>query len=255
MDVDEGPGRREGSKNDDGSDEPSQPVTRPGERHGSIFLGRSPGPGLLPASRVSTVTFSVGSQRAKNRRTVTILIVAGVSGSGKTTMGAMLADRLGWPFADADDFHPAANVEKMRAGIPLTDEDRWPWLRAIAAWMDERIAAGESAVLGCSALKRSYRDVLLDGRPQAHMIFLDVAPEELARRLAARHGHFFPEKLLGTQLDALDPPHPDEHVTSVVETDEPASTMELIMATLWPDRKRPGDGASGAAGGDHEAET
>jgi gluconokinase len=186
---------------------------------------------------------------------VTILIVAGVSGSGKTTMGAMLADRLGWPFADADDFHPAANVEKMRAGIPLTDEDRWPWLRAIAAWMDERIAAGESAVLGCSALKRSYRDVLLDGRPQAHMIFLDVAPEELARRLAARHGHFFPEKLLGTQLDALDPPHPDEHVTSVVETDEPASTMELIMATLWPDRKRPRDGASGAAGGDHEAET
>ena len=94
-----------------------------------------------------------------------ILIVAGVSGSGKTTVGAMLAGRLGWRFADADDFHPAANVEKMRAGIPLTDADRWPWLRAIDAWMDERIAAGESAVLGCSALKRSYRDVLLGGRP------------------------------------------------------------------------------------------
>ena len=96
--------------------------------------------------------FSAGSQQAQNRRNLTILIVAGASGSGKTTMGAMLAGRLGWPFADADDFHPAANVEKMRAGIPLTDEDRWPWLRAIAAWMDERIAAGESAVLACRRL-------------------------------------------------------------------------------------------------------
>ena len=182
-----------------------------------------------------------------------ILIVAGVSGSGKTTVGAMLAGRLGWRFADADDFHPAANIEKMRAGIPLTDEDRWPWLRAVEAWMDERIAAGESAVLGCSALKRSYRDVLLAGRPQAQMIFLDVAPEELARRLAARHGHFFPEKLLGTQLDALDPPQPDEHVMSVVEADEPAGTVALIIAALWPDGKGPGSGAPGAAGGGREA--
>ena len=130
---------------------------------------------------------------------MTILIVAGVSGSGKTTMGAMLADRLGWPFADADDFHPAANVEKMRAGIPLTDEDRWPWLRAIAAWMDERIALGESAVMTCSALKRSYRDVLLGGRPEALLVFLAVDREVVARRLAGRHGHFFPERLLGTQ--------------------------------------------------------
>ncbi len=81
-----------------------------------------------------------------------IVIVAGVSGSGKSTVGAMLAGRLGWRFADADDFHPAVNIEKMRAGIPLTDEDRWPWLLAITAWMDERIANGESAVLGCSAL-------------------------------------------------------------------------------------------------------
>jgi len=185
-----------------------------------------------------------------------IVIVAGVSGSGKTTVGAMLAGRLGWRFADADPFHSAANIEKMRAGIPLTDADRWPWLRAIEAWMDERIAAGESAVLGCSALKRSYRDMLLDGYPQAQMIFLDVAPEELARRLAARHGHFFPEKLLGTQLDALDPPQPDERVISVVEADEPAGTVASIIAVLWPDGKVPGAAPlSGAAGGDHEAET
>ena len=161
-----------------------------------------------------------------------IVIVAGVSGSGKTTVGARLAGRLGWRFADADDFHPAANVEKMRAGIPLTDADRWPWLRALAAWMDERIARGEDVVVGCSALKRSYRDLLLNGRPAARMIFLAPDREVLARRLAARHGHFFPEQLLGTQLDALEPPGPDERVLTVVPSDDPAATVTSIIALL-----------------------
>ena len=172
-----------------------------------------------------------------------ILIVAGVSGSGKSTVGALLAGRLGWRFADADKFHPAANVAKMRAGIPLTDEDRWPWLRVIGAWMDERIARGESAVITCSALKRSYRDLLLDGRPEALMIFLAVDREVLAGRLAARHGHFFPEELLGTQLDALEPPQPDERVLTVVPTDDPETTVALIIALVWPERD-----------GDHEAQ-
>jgi gluconokinase len=179
-----------------------------------------------------------------------ILIVAGVSGSGKTTVGAMLAGRLNWSFADADDFHPAANIEKMRAGIPLTDADRGPWLQAIGAWMDERIARGEPAVITCSALKRSYRDLLLGGRPDAQMVFLAVDRQELTRRLAARHGHFFPEQLLGTQLDALESPQPDERVLCVVPAGEPAATVASIMAVLWPQ----GPGASGAAGGDHEAE-
>ena len=163
-----------------------------------------------------------------------IVIVAGVSGSGKTTMGAMLADRLGWPFADADDFHPAANIEKMRAGIPLTDADRWPWLQALAAWMDERIARGEPTVIACSALKRSYRDLLLDGRPEARMIFLAVDREVLARRLATRHGHFFPEQLLGTQMNALEPPEPDERVISVLEVGGPAETVTSILALVFP---------------------
>ena len=149
-----------------------------------------------------------------------IVIVAGVSGSGKTTVGAMLAGRLGWPFADADDFHPAANVAKMRAGIPLTDADREPWLRAIVAWMDEHIAREESAVVGCSALKRSYRDELLGGRPEARMVFLATDRDVLTRRLAARVGHFFPEQLLASQLDgpgaarsrrARDPRDPGGH--------------------------------------------
>jgi len=161
-----------------------------------------------------------------------IVIVAGVSGSGKTTVGALLAGRLRWRFADADDFHPAVNVEKMRAGIPLTDEDRWPWLRAIAAWMDERIARGEDAVLACSALKRSYRDLLLDGRPAALMVFLALDREVLARRLAARHGHFFPVQLLATQFDALEPPGPDERVLTVVPTGDPDATVTSIIALL-----------------------
>jgi gluconokinase len=185
-----------------------------------------------------------------------ILIVAGVSGSGKTTVGTLLADRLTWPFADADAFHPAANIEKMRAAIPLTDEDRMPWLRAIAAWMDERIARHESAVVTCSALRRSYRDILLVGRPQAQMIFLTPDPDVLARRLAARHGHFFPGQLLASQLDALEWPAPGERVISVVPGDEPAQTVASIIGILWPGgQARTGADAYQVAGGDHEAET
>jgi len=174
-----------------------------------------------------------------------IVIVAGVSGSGKTTVGALLAGRLGWMFADADDFHPAANVAKMRAGIPLTDEDRWPWLRALAAWMDERIAHGGSAVLACSALKRSYRDMLLGGRPEARMVFLATDSEVLTRRLAARVGHFFPEQLLRSQLEALEPPGPDERVIRVAPADNPADEVAAITAVLFP---------QGLPGGDHEAQ-
>jgi gluconokinase len=176
-----------------------------------------------------------------------ILIVAGVSGSGKTTVGALLAGRLGWRFADADDFHPAANVAKMRAGVPLTDEDRWPWLRTIAAWMDQRIAGNDPAVITCSALKRSYRDLLLDGRPQARMVFLAPDREELARRLAARHGHFFPGQLLGSQFADLEPPSPeeagaDERVLTVTPAADPQTTADSIIAVLFPQ------------GGDHEAQ-
>jgi gluconokinase len=169
-----------------------------------------------------------------------IVIVAGVSGSGKTTVGAMLAGRLHWLFADGDDFHPAANIEKMRAGVPLTDADRWPWLRAIADWMDERIARDESAVVACSALKRSYRDILLDGRPDARLVFLMVDREVLARRLAARHGHFFRAELLDSQFGTLELPQPDEHAVTVIEhsPDQPADTVESIIELLWP-----GDGA------------
>ena len=163
-----------------------------------------------------------------------ILIVAGVAGSGKTTVGALLAGRLRWRFADADTFHPEANVAKMHAGIPLTDADREPWLHAITDWMDERIAANQSAVVTCSALKRAYRDRLLAGRPAATMVFLQVSKEVLEKRLMSRPGHFFPEKLLDSQLAALEPPEPGEQVRTVLAEDDAAQTAAKIIATLWP---------------------
>ena len=115
---------------------------------------------------------------------------------------------MDWTFADADSFHPAASIAKMRAGLPLTEADREPWLRSIADWIGERIAAGESAVVTCSALKRRYRELLTGGRPEVRLIFLNADRNLLARPRADRHGHFFPERLLDSQLDTLSRPSP-----------------------------------------------
>jgi len=161
-----------------------------------------------------------------------ILIIAGPSGSGKTTVGALLAGRLHWTFADADSFHPAANIEKMRTGQPLTDADRWPWLRAIATWMDERIAAGDSAVVTCSALRRAYRDLLLDGRPRTRMVFLLADRETLTRHLAGRHGHFFPQDLLDSQLAAQETPQDEAGILVVTPERDPQATADKIIEEL-----------------------
>ena len=161
-----------------------------------------------------------------------IVVVAGVSGSGKSTVGALLAGRLGWPFADGDSFHPAENVAKMASGIPLTDDDRWPWLAAIGAWMDERITAGESGVLACSALKLAYREVLLDGRSAARMVFLHVGHDIDAIRLAARHGHFFPPRLLDSQFDNLEVPRPAEGALVVPADGTPDELVAAIISGL-----------------------
>jgi gluconokinase len=161
-----------------------------------------------------------------------IIMVAGIAGSGKTTIGQVLAAELGWAFADADSLHPPANIAKMRAGVPLTDADRWPWLRAIATWMDERIAAGEPAVVACSALKRSYRDELLAGRDQARMVFLTVGHDEDEARLLARHGHFFPESLLSSQFADLELPGPAERVLVLANRGTPEQTVAEIIRLL-----------------------
>jgi gluconokinase len=141
-----------------------------------------------------------------------IVVVAGVAGSGKTTVGRMLAARLGWTFADGDSFHPAANVARMRAGIPLSDADRKPWLAAITSWMDDIIASSQSAVIACSALKRRYRDELLTGRPAAQLVFLAISREEDKARLTARTGHFFHEPLMASQFADLEMPHEEPRV-------------------------------------------
>jgi gluconokinase len=173
-----------------------------------------------------------------------ILIVAGVAGSGKTTVGALLAGRLRWRFADADTFHSEANVAKMRAGIPLTDEDRQPWLRAVTGWIDDRITEDQSGVITCSALKRAYRAELLDGRPAASMVFLLVSRAVLEQRLMSRPGHFFPEKLLDSQLAALEPPTADEErVVAVLAEGDAPQTAAKVIATLWPYGESDQDGS------------
>jgi gluconokinase len=164
-----------------------------------------------------------------------IVVIAGVAGSGKTTVGTLLAKRLNCVFADGDDFHPPANVAKMHAGIPLTDDDRWPWLRAIAAWMDERAAAGESAVVACSVLRRAYREVLLNASARPRMIFLVIPQSECADRLVARHGHFFGRELMDSQFTALELPQPPEPVDLVPVTGSPEQVTDRIMVVL--DRK------------------
>jgi gluconokinase len=163
-----------------------------------------------------------------------VLVVMGVSGSGKTTVGAMLAGRLGWAYADADDFHSAANIAKMHAGVPLDDADRMPWLASVGAWIDKRIAAGEPAVVSCSALKRGYRDMLRAGRPGVRFVFLDGSRELIARRMAGRLGHFFPAALLDAQFDDLEPPTPDEHAIRVEMTPDstPAGSVAQVVTAL-----------------------
>jgi gluconokinase len=161
-----------------------------------------------------------------------IIVVMGVSGSGKTTVGAMLAGKLHWKYAEADDFHPPANIAKMAAGEPLTDEDRKPWLAAIAAWIDEQIALGEPGVVTCSALKRSYRDELRAGRPEVRLVYLHGDRDLIAARLAARHGHFFHAEMLDSQFAALEEPTPDEHVTVVPIAGTPQEIVEEILTRL-----------------------
>ena len=152
------------------------------------------------------------------------LIVMGVSGSGKSTIGDKLAERLRWTFEDGDRFHPAGNVAKMSAGHPLTDEDRWPWLQAIADEIDRVCRAGEHAVIACSALKRAYRDILVHGRDDVRIIFLEGKQDLIAARLAARKDHFMPPGLLASQFRTLEPPANSENpVTASI--DAPVETI------------------------------
>ena len=163
-----------------------------------------------------------------------IAVVMGVSGVGKTTIGRALAQRLGWRFQEGDALHPPENIAKMRAGIPLDDTDRAPWLRAIAARIDEWRERGEAGVITCSALKRRYRDVIIGSRPGVRLVYLTAPPALIAQRLAARPGHFMPASLLASQLATLEPPEPDENALTV-SMDAPVETIvEQIAVSLTP---------------------
>ena len=143
-----------------------------------------------------------------------IVIIFGVSGAGKTTVGKLLARELGWRFIEADDFHPAANIEKMRSGHTLTDEDRWPWLERLQQEIERSLATGENAVLGCSALKRAYRDRLRVSEA-VKFVFLHGDYALVDRQLRSRHGHFMNAGLLQSQFDDLEKPQPDENVLTI----------------------------------------
>lgn len=162
----------------------------------------------------------------------TVLVVMGVSGSGKTTVGRPLAERLGWRFVEGDELHPPANVAKMRSGEPLTDDDRWPWLREVAEVIDDDIRAGRSAVVTCSALKRAYRDVLSADRPEVAFVHLHATRDELADRVSHRKHEYMPASLLDSQLAALEPLAPDERGV-VVDATKPAEDLVDDLAARF----------------------
>jgi gluconokinase len=161
-----------------------------------------------------------------------VIVLMGVAGCGKSTVGVQLAEALGWPFRDADGFHPQANIDKMRSGVALEDADRWPWLDAIAAWIDERRARGEPGIVSCSALKRAYRRRIVGPREHVRLVHLAGSKELIAARLAARTGHFMPASLLASQLGALEPPAADECAVVVDIAAPPAEIVAAIIAAL-----------------------
>src|SRR6266487_5360050 len=181
-------------------------VNRPGTPKGEA--GNTPAPGATSAvpSQVA-----LKADRASTADVRPILIIIGVSGSGKTTIATALAQRLNWPFQEGDDLHPAAGLPKMDSGHPRNDRDWWPWLEKVAALIDAWRQLGTSGVITCSALKRSYRDFLTDGRPEVRVVYLRGDRTLLESRLAARAGPLRPPSLLDGQLDILEEPDPDEN--------------------------------------------
>jgi gluconokinase len=170
-------------------------------------------------------------QHPANNRPM-VVVVMGVSGSGKTTVAKLLAETLGWQFQEGDTLHPPENVEKMSAGIPLTDADRLPWLHKIAETIDGWRAHGQSGVVTCSALKRSYRQIIVGDRPDVRLVYLKGSLDLIRQRMAARHGHFMPSTLLDSQFSTLEEPSPDENPITVDIGGEPKEIAREIAERL-----------------------
>jgi len=160
----------------------------------------------------------------------------GVSGSGKSTVADGLVHRLGWEFAEGDTFHPPANVEKMRAGHPLDDDDRWPWLRRLADWIGDHERSGQSVVVTCSALKLSYRDLLRDGHPSVWFAHVTADAAMLRERLERRTGHYMGVSLLESQLAILEPLQEDEPGAAISGAGAPEAVVEQLIAALHSER-------------------
>ncbi|HEX4028546.1 MAG TPA: gluconokinase [Rhizomicrobium sp.] len=165
-----------------------------------------------------------------------LIVVMGVAGSGKTTLASQLAEKLGVPFVEGDSLHPAANVKKMAHGIPLTDEDRWPWLEAIGERMEVERATGHGVVVACSALKRTYRDFLRSKvHGKMHFILLDGSRQLISERMKKRKGHFMPPALLDSQFATLEPPTSDEHAVILDISHKPAELVEEAAKSITPE--------------------
>ncbi len=164
---------------------------------------------------------------------ISVIVVMGVSGSGKSTIAAMLAHRLHWIYEDGDWFHPESNIEKMHHGEPLNDADRLPWLRSIAAWIDDTRKAGNNGIIACSALKRAYRDILVGARRDVRIVFLKGDRDLIARRILARADHhFMPASLLDSQFAALEEPTKDERPIVVPIAPHPRDIVDAIVTKL-----------------------
>jgi gluconokinase len=179
-----------------------------------------------------SITEADRTATAPERVMPSVLVVMGVSGSGKSTIGTQLAIHLHWAFEDGDWFHPSRNVDKMQRGIPLTDEDRAPWLISIADFIDTTRSAGKHAVIACSALKRRYRTVIIGNRPDVRLIYLKGDMTLIGRRIAARHEHFMPSSLLQSQFDALEEPGADESPIVASIEPHPREIVANILAAL-----------------------
>ena len=175
-----------------------------------LFISRADPVFVADASGVHRLD----SPRA-HRGSPPILVVMGVSGSGKSTIAEELSARLGWPFEEGDSLHPESNIAKMHAGIPLTDADRLPWLERVAAWIDGQRAKKQPGIITCSALKRSYRQIIIGDRPEVRLVYLRGGRDLIAEHLAGRHGHFMPAALLQSQIDTLEEPDPSEDPLTV----------------------------------------